>query len=351
MKKIILSIMIILMSITIQVSAKDLGSFNAGDSINQTKEIEATNFTAGNNVKVSSKIDGANFVAGNNISLSSSQDILFTAGNMINVESITTKDAFIAGSHIDIKNSTIRDLYAAAEVINIDSNINRNVYAGGESITINSRIDGDIHLAAERITIGEDAVITGKLIYPEEAKISISDNAQVNTKKTYKSSTTKEPSSIIEKVMNKTVPFISMLVTGLILIALNKRNTKQIEKLEKSFSNLAKQFGIGLLFLIVVPIASIFAMITVIGIPLSIITLIVYGILIYLSIIPASYYLGNWLLKDKIDNKYLIFAITLLVIYILKLLPIIAGTITLISLCIGLGIDIYLIKEHITTKK
>lgn len=351
MKKIILSIMIVLMSITIQVSAKDLGSFNAGDSIDQKQEVDATNFTAGNNVKVSSRINGANFVAGNNISLSSSQDILFTAGNVINAESITTKDAFLAGSRIDIKNSSIRDLYAAAEIINIDSDINRNIYAGGDTITINSRINGDVRLAADKINIGENAVITGKLIYPEEANLSIASGALVEQKESYKSSSTNTEVTLVDKAKTYIITYLSMLVTGCIIIACNQKVLKKINKEKLDVETVAKTMGVGFLSLVVTPIAAIITMITVIGIPISIISLILYGILIYLSIIPTAYYFGTKLLKDNIENKYLIFAISLLVIYILKELPMIGWLIGLLSLCFGLGIDFKLMKDYVTNKK
>ena len=351
MKKIILSIMIVLMSITIQVSAKDLGSFNAGDSIDQKQEVDATNFTAGNNVKVSSRINGANFVAGNNISLSSSQDILFTTGNVINAESITTKDAFLAGSRIDIKNSTVRDLYAAAEIINIDSDINRNIYAGGDTITINSRINGDVRLAADKINIGENAVITGKLIYPEEANLSIASGALVEQKESYKSSSTNTEVTLVDKAKTYIITYLSMLVTGCIIIACNQKVLKKINKEKLDVETVAKTMGVGFLSLVVTPIAAIITMITVIGIPISIISLILYGILIYLSIIPTAYYFGTKLLKDNIENKYLIFAISLLVIYILKELPMIGWLIGLLSLCFGLGIDFKLMKDYVTNKK
>lgn len=350
MTKKVLLFIVLLIGIIIPVSAKGTNNFNAGDEITLHDPIGATSFTAGNNVSMDSKVDGANFVAGRSLNLKSIQDIIFAAGQDVNLDNAETKDAFLAGSTVTVKQSKIRDLYAAAETITVESDV-RNAYLGADSITINSKIDGNADLAAENITIGDNAKIIGTLKYPEEAKITISDSAQVAATKTYKSNSNKEESSLASTIMEKIIPFITMLVTGLVLIALNKRNIKQIEEIEKTPANIAKTIGIGLLFLIVVPIASIFGLITIIGIPLTIIALIVYGILIYLSAIPTAYYLGTWLLKDKINNKYLIFIIVLLLIYILKLIPVLGGWVTFLTLCLGLGIDTYLIKEHITAKK
>ena len=80
------------------------------------------------------------------------------------------------------------------------------------------------------------------------------------------------------------------------------------------------------------------------------ICLLLYGIMFYLSVIPTAYYIGNWIAKDKVENKYLLFAISVLVIYVLRLIPIIGGLVTFISLCFGLGMYAKLIKENTSTK-
>lgn len=349
MKNKILIILILLTTIFyIPVMAKS-NNFNSGEHLELDKKIDATNFSAGNNVEISSEIDGANFVAGNNIALSSTQDILFTAGNSININNITTKDAFIAGSLINIQQSNIRDLYAVAETIRIDSNISRNAYLGGENITINAKIDGDVEIAAENIRIGKEAEIKGTIHYPKDSKISIANTAKIGKQKTYKTKNVNVKKTIQSKIIDGVYSLLSMLLIGIILISLNKKTFKKIAKLEKDASIIIKTTAIGLLTLIIVPIISILVMITVIGLPLSLITLIIYILLIYLSSIPTAYYLST-LLGDKIKNKYIAFSLVLLIIYIIKLIPPLQGLINFLTICLGMGIYAYLIKQNIKEK-
>ena len=117
-----------------------------------------------------------------------------------------------------------------------------------------------------------------------------------------------------------------------------------------------KVSGIGVATLIAMPMASIIAICTIIGIPISIITLLIYGILIYLSIIPTAYFLGSYLIKTKVENDYLLLGISLLGIMLIEKIPIIGGIVSFISLCMGLGFyTIWMIKvvksEKVRAKK
>ena len=332
------------------VLAKGHNGFHADNDVSLEKKITSTLFAAGNNVDVSSKVDRASFIAGNNLSISSKQDILFAAGNNINVKNIETKDAFLAASKISIDNSTIRDLYAMAENIRIDSNIERNVYLGGNSITINGTINGDCYIASESIRIGKEAQILGTLKYPENSKISISESAIVNQKEPYKEKTKNvsikidAKDMIISWIVSKLISFLTILVTGLVVLFLGKKIFKKMDKMKLDASTIIKNGLYGFIVLVGLPIASIMMLITIVGIPLALMAIAIYIMAIYLSIIATSYYLGTNLLKNKIKNKYLLLTVSLLILFVIKYIPIIGGLVSFLSLCIGLGLYFEVLK-------
>ena len=342
-KKLLNIILVLVLLLGINVNAKTTEGFYADESLTLNKEIGTTTFAAGNNVNVSSKIDGISFIAGNNVTLSGNHDYLFTAGNNIVATEITTKDAFIAGNVIKINACNIRDLYVAGETVTIDSNIGRNIYAGGNKVIINGTIEGNVTLGAEEIVIGKETVIKGTLKYPEDSKIDLQEGSKVESIEKYEVEDINVEVSAVSIIQERIISFVSILLIALILLALNKDVFKKIAELEKSASFILKNTCIGFGYLLLIPIVAIIALITVIGIPLSIISLLIYGIMIYLSVIATSYYLGNWILKDKINNEYLLLTVSLLAIYILKLIPIIGGLVSFISLCLGLSIYINLI--------
>lgn len=349
MKKIVYSLLVMIITLVcIPVNAKD--NFYANQELNLNKEYDSTIFAAGNNVKATGRVDGISFIAGNNISVENERDYLFAAGNIINIKNVTTKDAFVAGSNITIEDSIIRDLYVAGEKITIDSDIDGKAYVGGEEVTINSTIKGDIKVSAERIILGEKANIEGTLKYPEDAKISKEKDTKIAKEKTYKV----KSASTKEKAMEMFIDFLStvssMILIGLLLLSLNRKVFDKIKKIEKTAASVFKMTLLGFAVLVLVPILSVILISSTIGIGLGVICLLMYGIMFYLSVLPTAYFLGNWIAQDKMDNKYLLFTISILTIYVLRLIPIIGGLVTIISLCFGLGVYAKLIKENSSIK-
>ncbi len=347
MRKIVYFMLIMLLTVVcIPVHAK--GSFYADQNLKLNKEYDSTIFAAGNNVKVTGKVDGISFIAGNDVVIENERDYLFAAGNTVNIKNVTTKDAFIAGSSIDIDNSTIRDLYATAEEINITSEITGKAYLAGSTVTINSTIQGDVKIDAENIKLGENAVIDGTLRYPENVKIDKDKTAKINKEKPYKVESESKSEVAKELFTNFITSVLSMILIGLVLLALNKNVFKKFEKYEKTSKSIITTTLFGLLSIIIVPIATIILLISTIGIGLGIISFLIFGIMFYLSAIPTSYIIGNWIIKDKIESKYLVLIISILVLYVLRLIPVIGSLVTLFSLCFGLGVYINLIKKNVS---
>lgn len=348
-KKIYLLLIMLITLVTVNVNAEQ---FAADDSVTMTEPQDSTTFVAGNNVTSNSDIDGLNFVAGNMVTVSGKQDYLFTAGNEIVIANAEAKDAFVAGSKINITSSNVRDVYVVGEDITISSDI-RTAYIAGEKITINGAVTGDVKLAAEEIIIGENANISGTLTYPEDAEINIASTAKVASTKTYKGNTKNvsievTPAIVIKNII---VSILTAVATGLILFALNKKTFESTTEMEANASNLVKTLLKGFLFLIAVPFASIFLFVTVLGVPLGFISLAVYFMLVYLSTLSTAYYLGKNIFQDKINNDYLMLAITIAAIKLLKLIPFLGGFVGTATLFLGLGIYVNLFKKRIENNK
>ena len=348
MKKRVFFILVLLMTIAyLPVYAKD--NFYADSNISLKNDITSTSFVAGNNVEVTGKNNGISFIAGNNINVKNERDYLFAAGNTINIDNVSTKDAFIAGSFIQIDNSTIRDLYAAGERIKINSEITGNAYLGGETVEINSTIKGNVKISAETIIIGSNANIEGKLVYPKESNINKSESAKIAKESKYKTETTDKKDSPIDFIIEIIKSMVSMIFIAVILMALNPKAFNKFIKVDTEVSEIAKISLIGFGILILVPIIGIILLLSTIGVGLSIICLLIYGMIFYLSAIPTSYFFGNWILKKQTDNKYLILIISLVALYILRAIPFVGALVTFISLIFGMGMYTKLLID--STKK
>lgn len=362
-KKLLLYVLLIVLLFPCVIKAEENNILIAGNNVEETKEKDATTFYAGENVFLKTKINGINFAAGSKLTISSNQDYLFAAGETVELNGATTKDAFVAGNNVTVRDSNIRDLYIAGNNVNIVGNIERNVYAAGEQITINANIGNDVYAASQKILVGENAVINGTLYYPKnlkddsenksiedvpEGKLIIDSRAEVKNKKaSLPADSGKAKKTLLDKISSFLFRFISMLLIALVSLRCFKGLFKKLEKSDKDPSYILSTSFIGLLVLIALPILSIFVMLTGFGLGLGILALVFYIIMICLSIIPVAYYLGKWLLKGYIENDYLIMTVSLFVLYVVKLIPGIGSLLGFIILIFGLGLFFRLSKEYI----
>ena len=356
MKKKIAVLLVLLMAIVIPVNAKSLDNFKAGDVVKVDKDIDETTFVAGQNVDVTSKIKGIIFAAGERLKIAGENDYSFIAGRSIEVDEVVTKDAFVAGENIAITNSKIRDLYVAGAIIDISSDISRNVYAGGDVVTISGTINGDVNVAAERVIVSNGAEIKGTLNIPEDAKLE-KDGATINKVTTYKSKDVEinKETLFVTTLMSNLTSCLAMMLLGFVGLFLFKGFFKKIDEFDKDAGFLTKYSILGLIELFAIPVAAVILLLVsimalMIPFPIVIVGLIIYGLMLYLSAIPTAYYLGNWILKDKVKNEYGIMALAILALYIARMIPVLGGLISLITVCFGLGIYVKMLIPAKQTK-
>ncbi len=348
-RKILLLVTILLVMLCIPVYAEENVGIKEFVSLDGVKE--STTFSMGNSIESVANVDGINFIFGNNIFVSGENDYLFVAGNTVRLAKLSTKDAFVTGTAIVVSQSNIRDLYAAAQVVKITSEISRNVYVGCDELIIDSPVNGDVYVSADKITIGSNANISGTLKYPKNADISISKAATVNKTKTYKNKEATTKFSIKNFIIKFMISFLSITLIAFVLLFVKEKMFKNIEKMDKKFSSILKTILLGIAFIILIPLIVILLMCSTIGFSLSVIIILLYGILCYISGIPTAYYFGNLAFKGKIKNKYLLLALSLFIICILRKIPYVGIAVTIISLCFGLGLYTKLIKDSIKIKK
>jgi hypothetical protein len=100
--------------------------------------------------------------------------------------------------------------------------------------------------------------------------------------------------------------------------------------------------GYGAIALFVTPLAAIVVCATVVGLPLGIITLLLWGILLYLSQIPVSLFIGHAILgrNKPLESKgYMIgcLALGLLLLTLARAIPFVGFFVALATALFGLG--------------
>ena len=105
----------------------------------------------------------------------------------------------------------------------------------------------------------------------------------------------------------------------------------------------------GMASFILVPIVSLLLFITVVGLPLGILSLIIYFIIVYLSPVVMGIILGRLILKHK--NPYLQLFVGILVVRLLSLLPMVGAFVWVVSAMIVQGFIVYESYQSIKYKE
>lgn len=317
---------------------KDL--FVLDEKVTIDNELNGTAFIAGNDVNIKNSINGIGFIAGNDLSITGDQEYIFAAGTEVQIDANVEKDLFLAGDNITLKNNSIgRDAYIAGNKVVLDSTFNRNIYIYGTTVELKGIYNGNVTIAASEIKVDDSAKILGTLKYNKDAQINSVDSS-IKTK-TYKLNENKV--TFMDYIVSFINTYIHITLVAIIIVFVFERVLKASLKQtkDKKLSGLLGLCGKGLLILIGVPIIAFTLLMTGWFVSVGMIGGIIYGILVYISSIFTGYYIGHVLDSKFIKknmNSYLLVIIGLLIIYLLKLVPILGIFVTLISLTLGLGI-------------
>jgi len=207
------------------------------------------------------------------------------------------------------------------------------------TIYLDGQIEGDVILFAKEVTV--NATISGDLIvFPARADMQkLISHFKPNFKVI-------AGLILLEKLASLTIE----ILIGWLLIALLPQLIKQLVNLGLKQPGAA--IGWGLLFLTVIPLLACFFIISLIGIPLGVVTILIYLISLSLAKLLAGLSLGSRLLKDaRFNQPYLSLALGLTIMVILQLIPFFGWLAYFILILFGLGLLTLRGKTFITRLK
>ena len=190
------------------------------------------------------------------------------------------------------------------------------------------------------------ANIQGDLTYTCEEEADIQSGAQIVGGTTHKLPEVKEerakafPFVLFSGIVGKVIGFFMALIAGLVIILLAPRRLTSVADAIRTRPG--PSAGWGALFLFVTPIAAIIVCITIVGIPVGLISLALWGIAIYLAQIPVGLFIGRCIIGrfKRVERKAIMvgaLALGLVILRLLGLIPYIGFFIALAVALFGLG--------------
>lgn len=297
--------------------------FVAAQSVKITGTVNGNLHIGGSIIDLSGLVKGNVYVAGQNILITGANigGSLLVAGATVNVD----KDSTIGGS-----------ILAGAGNLSIDSQIRRSVYAGTGNLTIgdNTKIGKDLYYAVGKTGNQANISSNAKILGTVKKSVINPSNNNVNIK-----TAQKQAQGVLSAVKfgASVISFVGAIIVGLIFIKLFNKHF--VSALNFAGSSFWKSFGIGFLITIAFIPGIIILIITVVGIPvagLAVLTILIFS---YFAKIVVGAALGTWM-SNKFNWKmptFGAFVLGLLIIYILKLIPVVGFITGLTVLWVGIG--------------
>lgn len=340
--------------------------FASGETVSVAGTVNGDVYAAGGMVNIEGTVNGDILVAGGQINIRGEvlQDVR-VAGGTINIAGTVGGNITVVGGNITISDSAVvkGSVVTAGGSVAILSPVAKSITAAAGQLTIGNTVGGNVLAGTGQLSLTPNSAIEGTLTYYSEDPAQIQNGATVSgtIKHEIPPVTKKDAVKAKETARNvfntfhfmwTVMSLLSTFIIGTILSLLAplfmKKTTETIER--KPWVSL----GIGALIMILTPLLVLALLVSLVGIPLSFITLALYFIYIYISKIPVALFLGQKVLayiNPKNKSVILHLFIGLVIYAILTSIRIIGPIVSILTLLIGVGALFITKREFFITLK
>ncbi|MBV0900668.1 bactofilin family protein [Haloarcula salina] len=247
------------------------------------------------------------------------------AAGTVRIDGTVGGDVSAAGGTVEIGETAQigGDLDAGAGFLAIHGTIDGTVRAGAEEVVVGptASVGGDLRYDAATFTRDPEAAVGGSVVQDE----SIGDSAGPD----FGAFTLPSWLGVVYGL------FVNLLLGAVLLAAFPAFSTRVADRVAESP---ARSGGVGLLTLVLVPIVLVVLLLTIIGIPLSLVGAVAFGVAAWVAAVYGQFAVGSWALSlaDR-DNRWLALVVGLVGFAILGAIPILGGLLELVAFLLGLG--------------
>ena len=310
---------------TITISGDALDDlFAAGGTLDLRGNFKSDVWAGGNQVIAAGRFGDHVRLASRTMQVSGTLDgSLTAAGNTVKIEPSAT---------------IAKNMLCLGENIISEGSVAGNVRIVAQKATLGGKIAGNVSIAAQEIVILPGTMIGGNLSYtaPKELVLSPSVTLAGKLNRTFE---TPPPKRFLKPNPAGHFGFaIAALLTGLVFSSIFPRYTASTLHQLRTARGFCLLTGFAALFLI--PMSAFLLLFTFVGLPLSILLILFYCILLYLSKIAVGLWLGALILRRKEiskRNRAGTLAAGLLIIYALTAFTATSFVISILVMIAGLG--------------
>ncbi len=297
--------------------------FFFGQSVEISGHIKGDAIIFAGSARINGQIDGNVRSFANNLTITGTvaKNVL-TFNEVVNLDSAGKVDG---------------SMMAFAASVGIDGHLGRDLLAMDGETTISGNILGEVRAKGEHMSIVSSAQIAGPIHYEGDNPANVAAGAKLASAVEYTKKERKSQYSTGHYYIWRVIWTAAFILLGLVLYLLMPKFAEETVRAGERFG---APVGLGILVIVGVPIAALIACITVVGIPLGLLTLGIWLLAINCSEIVVGTVVGNWIFGRTSDTWGLIGRMAAgFVIVRIVYTPI--GHIHVVGFLVGLGIGIW----------
>lgn len=247
------------------------------------------------------------------------------------------------------------DLSGAAGSVRVDGRVDGSVSAGAGSVTVGSsgviggdlsvgasdvrvdgRVDGDAVLGAGRVELGPGAVVGGDLRYDEDATFVRDPAATVGGAVVAEASLGEVSPFVLPWWVGVVYGTLASLLLGLALLVVAPRTSRSVA--DRVATEPVRSLGVGLLTVVVVPVALVALALTIVGIPLTLLGAVLFGLLAWVALVYGRFAVAVVALsRVGVDDRFVAMAVGVVGLGLVAAVPVLGGLVDVAVSLLGLG--------------
>ncbi|MFC1626588.1 hypothetical protein ACFL1P_00125 [Patescibacteria group bacterium] len=362
MKKFLYIFYIVIVALILfHINLQSVYAFEAksGDNLRIKEPIEETVFISGNNIVIESEIQGDLYCIGQDIRIEGSvEGDVICAGQYITISNDVAGSVRAVGQMIHFADiAVLRNISVFGQTISSQENTKiekdfigigkdieyrgetkRDVFIMGENVSIDGIIGRNVDLIVDSATISSSSIIGGTLEYESIEDVDVSAatiQGEVIKNDESESNIISSTSGIVFDVFF----FLFHIFVGILLIVFFSSRVKKIMDVMRT--NMKQVFGYGLFLFCGGLLLIVIMFLTILGIPISLLFALFFLLLIVLSRVIVSVYIGQYVLlrfwKVKKESLWWSFGIGMVTTWIVYTLPVVGWAFIITAIIYGFG--------------
>lgn len=330
-------------------------TFIAGGSVRVDKPVPGDLIAAGGNVDVDAPVAGDAVLVGGNLRVTAKveQDV-YAGGGRVILDAPVGHNLRVAGGQVDLgpMAAVAGNVSVAGGQVSLRGPIKGTLNAAGGRVLIDAAVDGDVVSTAGHLTLGPNARLAGKLRYRGSDELTRDPAAQVAGAVEYLPLPGRAASAprdhgwdghggqrMVGAGWFWTLGLMAIAAVLVAALPVTSQRVAQALRARPGWSLLW-----GFIALVCIPVAALILAISIVGIPLALLALLLYGVLLLVGYIASGVALGQWALvrfkADALGSRGWRVASAAAAVFVLALLgsvPFVGGFVALLAVLAGIG--------------